>query len=55
MNSGRARSPPPVGRSHGPSLCGEDTRPYYQFCELRVDARQGNQGNVETFLQARYP
>jgi hypothetical protein len=27
----------------------------YQFCELRVDARQGNWGNVETFLQARYP
>jgi hypothetical protein len=27
----------------------------YQFCELRVDGRQGNQGNVETFLRARYP
>ena len=27
----------------------------YQFCELRVDARQGNQGDVEPFLQARYP
>ena len=27
----------------------------YQFCELRVDVRQGNRGNVETFLQARYP
>jgi hypothetical protein len=27
----------------------------YQFCELRVDVRQGNQGNVEAFLQARYP
>ncbi len=27
----------------------------YQFCELRLDVRQGNVGNVETFLQARYP
>ena len=26
----------------------------YQFCELRLDVRQGNVGNVETFLQARY-
>jgi hypothetical protein len=27
----------------------------YQFCELRLAVRQGNPGNVETFLQARYP
>jgi hypothetical protein len=27
----------------------------YQFCELHLDVRQGNQGNLETFLQARYP
>lgn len=27
----------------------------YQFCELLVDARQGKRGNVETWLQARYP
>jgi hypothetical protein len=27
----------------------------YPFCELRVDPRQRNRGNVERFLQARYP
>ena len=26
----------------------------YQFCELHLDVRQGNQGNVETILQVRY-